>query len=105
MKLTANIELINITKLDLGTKVANIKLTLEGEELNDGYTKKVTFELSSIGLGDFRVTTESHTIKELTILTQWLNLRGDIEINKTILRNFIKEKLDAEAMLNKKLSL
>ena len=109
MKLTAHIELINITKLDLGTEVANIKLTLEGEELDDGYTKKITFELSSTRISDFRVTTNSHTIKELTILTQWLkfiNTRKREKLtNDTILRNFIKEKLDAEKMLNKKLSL
>tara|TARA_B100001094_G_scaffold271846_1_gene277339 strand:+ start:223 stop:549 length:327 start_codon:yes stop_codon:yes gene_type:complete len=100
MKAELKLEKIETTKL--GTEICHIFLTLRGKcdkELMGKDSR--TFKLSSTRLSDMGVNSNTHSIKELRTLVEWLEEddRKGISNNSKV-RAFVQEKLDAHDTLN-----
>ena len=93
----ATIKLQEITKLNLGTDLANLTLTLES-----AIAQKNTFSMSSTGMS-LRLTSE-HSTNELSQLCDWLkqpsNDDSNLRDNESELIIFSKEMINTHKQLN-----
>ncbi len=95
----ATIKLTEITKLNLGTDLAHLDLTLE----NEAISLKTTFSMKSTGMS-LRLTSE-HSIGELNRLCEWLNTpskdESNLRDNDSEIRMFAKEMIKTNKKLNR----
>lgn len=95
----ATIKLTEITKLDLGSLLAHLNVTLENEVHSD----KTTFSMTSTGVS-LRVVSE-HSTEELSNLCKWLKLvskdKSNFRDNDAELRIMAQEMIRMHKKLKK----
>tara|TARA_R110000824_G_scaffold313104_2_gene499972 strand:- start:572 stop:895 length:324 start_codon:yes stop_codon:yes gene_type:complete len=104
--LKAELKLDQIETTKLGTEICHIKLILNGNDFKELMgTDNRTFNLSSTTISDIRLNSVGHPINELRTLTSWLDVEKDGISNRKQIRNFIREKLEANKTLRNIVSI